>query len=271
MTLIAEQPPEIVAEASPVHEFPWPRVGLFMILATIGSALALPYGLEILDQLPLRPGTQRPGSAALAFNVLFAGLLSIVPVAAGFRFGQPLGIAWPPLRTRDGASRWFHGVARTLVHSVALGIASALAALGSSKMFTFPAGGTLKMPSRVAALLGSFGAGIREEIVFRFGLLTLVMWVLVSLTHDRASHRRAFWAANVLAALAFGAIHLPQAGMFGTVNAAVITWILIGNGVVGLACGWLYWREGVVAAMICHTSADILLKVILPLLSPGAG
>jgi membrane protease YdiL (CAAX protease family) len=270
VTLIAEEPPEIVAESPPVQEFPWPGVGLFMLLATLGSALTLPYALEILDQLPARPGMQRPGSAALVFNVLFAGLLSLVPVAVGFRFGQPLGLACPPLRTRGEASRRFHGVGRALILSVALGIASALAAIGSSKMFTFPEGGTLKMPSWVAALLGSFGAGIREEIVFRFGLLTLVMWLLVSLSHDRASHRRAFWAANVLAALAFGAIHLPQAGMFGTVDAAVITWILIGNGVVGLACGWLYWREGIVAAMICHTSADILLKVILPLLSPGA-
>jgi len=40
------------------------------------------------------------------------------------------------------------------------------------------------------------------------------------------------------------------------------------NGVVGVACGWLYWRKGLEMAMAAHFSADIVLHVLLPLLTP---
>jgi hypothetical protein len=271
VTVIAREPLEIVTEPSPAQEFPWPRAWFFVLLATIGAVLTLPYSLEILDQLSLRSGMRRPGPPALAFNVLFAGLLAFAPVAVGLKLGQPLGLSWPPLRTPRGASQRFRAVGGALIRSAALGVASALAVLGSSKMVTFPDDGVLTMPSWSSALLGSFGAGIREEIWFRFGLLTLILWGLAKLTRDKAPNRGAFWTANVLAALAFGAIHLPQAAMIGTVTATVVAWVLMANGIVGLACGWLYWRQGIAAAMVCHGCADVVLKVIMPLLSPGAG
>ena len=30
--------------------------------------------------------------------------------------------------------------------------------------------------------------------------------------------------------------------------------------------GWLYWRHGLVTAMICHFAADFVLKFALPLM-----
>lgn len=33
--------------------------------------------------------------------------------------------------------------------------------------------------------------------------------------------------------------------------------------------GWLYWRKGLIAAMVSHAVFDIVTKVIVPLLTGG--
>ena len=45
---------------------------------------------------------------------------------------------------------------------------------------------------------------------------------------------------------------------------------LLLNGIAGIAFGWLYWKRGIEMAMLAHFSADIVLHVVTPLLSPGA-
>jgi membrane protease YdiL (CAAX protease family) len=36
---------------------------------------------------------------------------------------------------------------------------------------------------------------------------------------------------------------------------------------VGLACGWLYWRKGLLAAMLAHATVDLVLKVAMPMIA----
>jgi membrane protease YdiL (CAAX protease family) len=73
------------------------------------------------------------------------------------------------------------------------------------------------------------------------------------------------WPANVIAAALFAAIHLPQAAALFGLSAPVLTFVLVGNGLPGLAFGWLYWRRGLLAAMAARGAADVVLKVVLPL------
>ena len=73
------------------------------------------------------------------------------------------------------------------------------------------------------------------------------------------------WIGNLLACLIFGAAHLPQGARFtGGLSPQLITAALVGNGVPGLMFGWLYWRKGLIAAMVCHALADIMIKVLPP-------
>jgi membrane protease YdiL (CAAX protease family) len=46
----------------------------------------------------------------------------------------------------------------------------------------------------------------------------------------------------------------------------LVTFALVGNGVPGLIFGWLYSRKGLIAAMVCHATTDIIMRVFLPLL-----
>lgn len=75
------------------------------------------------------------------------------------------------------------------------------------------------------------------------------------------------WSANLLAALAFATAHLPQTKEVYPLTAAVIAFVTLGNAGPGVVFGWLYWRHGLVCAMISHTCFDIILKVVVSLFS----
>src|SRR4051794_6215389 len=47
--------------------------------------------------------------------------------------------------------------------------------------------------------------------------------------------------------------------------ALALSFVLASNGLPGLAFGWLYWRRGLLAARAAHAAADVVLKVVLPL------
>ena len=76
------------------------------------------------------------------------------------------------------------------------------------------------------------------------------------------------WTASAIAALLFGALHLPQAAMIAGLSPPVVAFTLIGNWIPGMAFGWLYWKHGLVSAMVAHFSIDIVLHVLVPLAEP---
>jgi membrane protease YdiL (CAAX protease family) len=100
--------------------------------------------------------------------------------------------------------------------------------------------------------------------------MTLVAWLITRLTANRLPAPSVVWTANVVAALLFGAMHLPQVQALAALAPSLIAFVLAGNGAVGIACGWLYWRRGIVAAMIAHATVDLVLKVAMPLMGFNA-
>jgi membrane protease YdiL (CAAX protease family) len=46
---------------------------------------------------------------------------------------------------------------------------------------------------------------------------------------------------------------------------------MLGNTLVGIACGWLYWQRGLIAAILAHFSIDLVLHVVPALLGPIDG
>ncbi|TBR40630.1 CPBP family intramembrane metalloprotease [Dyella terrae] len=115
--------------------------------------------------------------------------------------------------------------------------------------------------------LASFYGGSAEEIIFRLGVMSVMVWLLAAW---RGHHVRAwmFVTGAVMAALLFGAGHLPAAIAAGLpLDAMGITRILALNGIVGVACGLLYWRRGLEHAMVAHFCADLVLHVAAPALT----
>ena len=75
-----------------------------------------------------------------------------------------------------------------------------------------------------------------------------------------------FVVAITLAALLFGAGHLPTAFAIGMAHAPfAIARIVLLNALVGLVTGTLFWKYGLEHAMLAHFCADLVLHVGLPL------
>jgi hypothetical protein len=106
----------------------------------------------------------------------------------------------------------------------------------------------------------------QEEIWLRLGIMTTLVWVGTLIVRRIPPASGVVCTANVLAAVLFGAMHIPHGVALLRLNATLVAFALLGNGVPGVVFRWLYWRHGLVAAMISHFAADFLLKAVLPLL-----
>ncbi|MEL7371986.1 MAG: CPBP family intramembrane glutamic endopeptidase, partial [Myxococcota bacterium] len=114
-------------------------------------------------------------------------------------------------------------------------------------------------------VLVSVSAGIKEELLLRFGLMPLWAWSLMKLSRSAQAGPGILWTANIIAALLFGLVHLPAASTVLDVTPFVIAVVLTLNGIAGVTFGWLYWRRGIAAAIMAHFFADIVLQVLYPL------
>lgn len=183
----------------------------------------------------------------------------------GYWFAKKLNL--PGIFRETGNWRgWFW---TPLAYGIILGIFLAivdqfLASTGMTPKFPHPA-----FPS---SILASVSAGIGEEIIFRgfvFGLWAFLLNLALKRWNQTKS---ALWIANIIAALAFGASHFPAAMiLLGVTSPASLPPLIIGeilflNGVIGLAAGERYMKDGLVAAMGVHFWTDIVWHVIYPLL-----
>jgi Type II CAAX prenyl endopeptidase Rce1-like len=100
--------------------------------------------------------------------------------------------------------------------------------------------------------------GITEEILMRFGLMTLFVWVISKITKNL--HDNIYWIGLFLAAVLFGLGHLPIA--FTAVENPTFPlffYILSGNMLGGMVFGWLYWKKGLETAMIAHIVTHVVM------------
>jgi Type II CAAX prenyl endopeptidase Rce1-like len=241
---------------------------LLWLAAVLASVAVIPYTYSIVNQ----QAQQRPATATiadLASNALIESLISYCFIGLGLRLRNSLGLGltllaeWPPV---DEQCR--RRVRNSIALAVILGLGSGVI-LGVLDHFIEPIlpkpRRPLSAPPAWAGLLASVGAGIQEEIWLRLGIMTTLVWLGTRITRRASAGTGIVWTANLLAAMLFGAIHIPQALAFVGPGALVLAYTLLANGVPGMVFGWLYWRHGLVAAMICHFAADFVLKFALPL------
>ncbi len=117
-------------------------------------------------------------------------------------------------------------------------------------------------------LLAAISAGITEEVGFRLGLLTVLIWMVGWIWHDETGRTKpvGFWLTNLIVAVLFGAFHLLNLSALGLpLMAGLVIRAILGNGLLALAFGWLYWTYGLECAILTHSTIDVLLYVLLPL------
>jgi hypothetical protein len=228
--------------------------------------MVVPYALALLKDMPASKLFSPATLGAIQF--LQGALAGTLLGAVGLALAPGLGLQMPYLdrlfKPGGDPVDW----RRLVLAPLLLGIASGALILGISYILRpQPPLHPLAVPAAWKGLLASLSAGVSEEIIMRLGMMTLLTWLIGLGTTRRKMQppTSAYWAGNLVSALLFGAAHLPTAMALGPLTSSIVVQILVLNGGVGVLCGYLYQRRGLEAAMVCHTSADLVLHVLAAL------
>jgi len=124
-------------------------------------------------------------------------------------------------------------------------------------------------PSWLNLLTAMFYGGITEEILMRWGLMSLLVWIAWKGLKQGVTlpSQGIYQGAIVLAALVFGLLHLPATAAIVPLTPVVIIRALLLNGIAGIAFGWLFWQYSLEAAMLAHISVHAFTFVLSGLLA----
>jgi hypothetical protein len=242
------------------------QLTVFFIMLAVNALCAFLGYTFFLDQMTAFANTPMPdmgvppvilGLANAGIVMVMYGLLGL----AGYWFARKLGL--PGIFSPDGnARRWF-------LIPMGLGLICGVLLVGADLLFAGVNGvGRLPHPAFPSSILASISAGIGEEVIFRlfvFGLWAFILNWLLKRFNGRTA---ALWIANVIAALAFGAGHfgsamlLTGASSIAELNPLLIVELFVLNGIIGLAAGERFMKDGLVAASGVHFWTDVVFHVL---------
>lgn len=113
----------------------------------------------------------------------------------------------------------------------------------------------VEIHSPSALLMAVFYGGLDEEIMMRWGLMTVFVWLGWRLAGRpaRGPSAAVVWSAIIVSAILFGAGHLPSTYVLnGHLTVSMMLSVIVAGAVFGVVAGYLYRRWGLEAAMICH-------------------
>ena len=245
-------------------------------LTVLGIFLSIYALLVFLTYTVFRGAVQEMAGGALpataspddwVFALISAALVAVIyglAGLAGFWFARKLGL---PGIYRAGAG-WKELFWLPLLIGVVVGV---LLVLGDRLFMWAGSLPPLPHPGFPFSIVASASAGIGEEIMFRGFVMGLWAFLLNLVLRRWQMTGVALWIANVIAALAFAAGHLPtvmvlyDAASPAELPNLLVAEIFVLNTVVSLAAGWRYMSSGLVAAIGIHFWADIVWHVLWPL------
>jgi hypothetical protein len=108
--------------------------------------------------------------------------------------------------------------------------------------------------------VGVLYGGVTEEVLMRWGVMSIVAWLISRARRPRMSppDPAVMWTAIIIAALLFGAGHLPAIAVSGArLTATIVVRTILLNALGGIVFGWLFWRRNLEAAMVSHASTHV--------------
>lgn len=198
-----------------------------------------------------------------ALILIQPAILTIAAVALGQALAGKVGLGAPLVDAWLRNERPGEVLRRQLPSALLLGLAAAvilvvyssviLPRVADPAMLERMASFSVPLPTRI--LYG----GITEELLTRWGLVSLIVWA-ISRMGGRGERPAAagYWIAITLAAALFAIGHIPMLlGLSIQPSAGLVVAVLLANSVPGIMFGWLFWRRGIEAAMIAHALAHI--------------
>lgn len=244
----------------PVATQPLPaaRMGLALWVMGMPGAVALAHTAPPAWLVTLAEGASVQTLGWVA--TLGLGIMLVLAIGLGLKLGPQVGLSTPLIHAAvEGRIPW-RGMRVLSLPGVAGGVIGAawlvtLAVVWPESMsFVDPVYGLPLLPK---ILYGSF----TEELLLRFGMLSLVMWLLWKAfgSPKRRPGWLLGWSAIAIAALLSAGIPVYLGWtVTGTMSAAVVAQLLVCEIVYGLLAGVMFWRYGLESAMLTHLVTYLL-------------
>ncbi|WP_101296602.1 CPBP family intramembrane glutamic endopeptidase [Halegenticoccus soli] len=236
---------------------------LFVVLwfaGIVGFLAGLPYALSAA------PVSVVGTSGTVVVVTVQAGVVLAVAVLIGVALGPKVGLGAPVVSALLTTERPASAVGR-LRNSFATGVTVGAGIFLVDSLFAelIGDGATRVFPPLWQRAFATLYGGLFEELLLRFGFLTLLVWASWKIVRTPEGDPRpeAVGACIVLAAIAFGFAHLPLMAEVTELTPLVVSRTVVLNGVTGIVFGWLYWQQGIEAAMVAHFGADVAVHVVL--------
>ena len=251
------------------------KTRLFLILFLPGMAGVASFLLIDLSGLvalvPVQPGSEVPTITPLLkiVSLIQPTVLLAAAVLIGIALAHKVGLSAPLAESLGAGGQSVAALRSQWVPGLLGGLVGMLCIVLTAAVFTpFFMAETLErirefnklVPIPTRLLYG----GITEELLMRWGFMTLVVW-LVWRVLRRGASKPATWCfvvGIIVSSLVFGFGHLPVAFLLLPESGiAVILFVIIANSAFGIVAGYLYWKYGLEAAMIAHMFGHVLMAI----------
>lgn len=231
------------------------RLGVTLWLAGMLGVAAMT--ATVLPQLAGNATLPIPLWAISVASFAQSAVLLALAVWGGVSLGPGLGLRAPAFEAVAAA----RPIAEALRPQILPGLGAGL--VGGIALFAVAG----HAPDQLAAIQQRFVVpisarvlygGITEELLLRWGLMTVMVWLAWRFAQGGSGSPRTVyvWLAIIASALLFGAGHLPAATvLIGPLTSSVVLFVVGANTAFGLLFGYLFWRYGLEAAMIAHGTA----------------
>lgn len=250
-----------------------PRSRLFVILWVAGMTGILSFLLVdlpgLLSTFAVTAGKEMPFSTEVItfLSIIQTTVLLSVAVLVGAKLAHTVGLSAPVAEAAARGANLVSALKPQVLPGLISGFVGGIAIVLSwllwkpflPSVFVIRAE---KLNTSLPLVTRLFYGGITEELLLRWGVLTLLLWIFWRLLQrGRGSPRTIYFVSAILiSAVIFGIGHLPLASALGVgFTFPIVAYVIIANSLFGLIAGYLYWQKGLEAAMIAHMSAHLVI------------
>lgn len=223
----------------------------------------------IIALVPVPVGTEIPTftPALKLLSLIQPTLILVVAVLVGLTLAPRVGLKAPAAESLAAKREVGSALRGQFVPGIVGGVLGGVCIVLVSVLFK------PFLPPEILERIGKFGksvpvptrllyGGITEELLLRWGFMTLLVWLAWRFLQKRRTTptNAAFVGAILISSLVFGVAHLPIAFMvIPEAGLAVILFVIIANSAFGLMAGYLFWKMGLESAMIAHMTAHLVM------------
>lgn len=243
---------------------------VIVALFIIGTLLNIPFSRE-LKRLKIEAGnTQVKLSDSITTEIVQTGIygliLGAILVFVGLWLSRNAKLGAPVVESFfSNSEKTKHPFfTKKLLYSIGLSVGLALVILFIHKLVRahYPVTSIIERPSKLFYAIVSFSAGITEEIMFRLGLMSLIIAVIQFLKKESKPSTSVVWVGIIITAICFGLMHLPLSKNFSNLTLVTVSATMVGNLITGSFFGWMYWKRGLLIAISAHIIWDLVFHVI---------